>query len=541
MTKYLCIATFVAIVLATTGCNSCTKSKNKSDKKIFRYNQSSGITSLDPAMSSSLANIWAVNQLYNSLLQLDDSLHLQPCIAKSWEVSSDLLTYTFHLRTDVFFHHDSCFENGKGRKVTAQDVVYSFYRLIDPATVAKGAWVFNGKVNITEPFTALNDSTFVLKLSSPFAPMLGILTMQYCSVIPQEAVKKYGTDFRAHPVGTGPFCLKQWKDNVALILEKNEHYFENDGNQKLPFIDGIKVSFIADTKTEFLQFKQKNLDFISGIDGAYIDEVLNDDGTLKEELKSQFNFRRSAYMNTEYLCILMSGQGINTTLQTKKVRQAINYAINRNELIKYLRNGIGRPAVYGFVPFGFAGYNNSTTVGYSYQPERAKKLLSEAGFSDEKNIDEIKLYTSDKYQEYALLVSKQLEQVGLKVKIELLQSSLLSEMKSSGKAPFFRASLVGDYADPETYFAAFYSKHIAPPNYSRFNNLRFDKLYESAVQEPNNDKRYAYYYEMEKILVEEAPIVPLYYDEVMRFTQKNIELPDANAMNLLNLKTVKIQ
>ncbi|MBL7777129.1 MAG: ABC transporter substrate-binding protein [Chitinophagales bacterium] len=540
MTKYVCIAAVAAILLANAGCNSCTTNTNKSDKKIFRYNQSSGITSLDPAMSSSLANIWAVNQLYNGLLQLDDSLNIQPCIAKSWDISTDLLTYTFHLRTDVFFHHDSCFKNGTGRKVTANDVVYSFKRLIDPATVAKGAWVFNGKVSQTEPFTALNDSTFVLKLSSPFSPMLGILTMQYCSIIPHEAVKKYGAEFRAHPVGTGPFCIKQWKDNVALILEKNENYFETDGTQKLPYIDGIKVSFIADTKTEFLQFKQKNLDFISGIDGAYIDEVLNDDGTLKEELKSQFNFRRSAYMNTEYLCVLMSGQGINTTLQNKKIRQAINYAINRDELVKYLRNGIGKPAIHGFVPLGFAGYNNSVTVGYSYQPDKAKQLLAEAGFPDGKNITEIKLYTSDKYQEYALLISKQLEQVGIKVKIELLQSSLLSEMKSSGKAPFFRASLVGDYADPETYFAAFYSKHIAPPNYSRFSNSQFDKLYESAVQEPNNEKRYTYYYEMEKILVEESPIVPLYYDEVMRFTQKNIELPDANAMNLLNLKTVRI-
>ncbi len=109
-------------------CNSCSNS-SKTDKKFFRYNQSSGIASLDPAFSKDQSTIWTCNQLYNSLVQLDDNLNTQPSIAKSWEISEDGMTYTFHLRNDVRFHDNECFEGGKGRTVNAADVVFSFNRV----------------------------------------------------------------------------------------------------------------------------------------------------------------------------------------------------------------------------------------------------------------------------------------------------------------------------------------------------------------------------------------------------------------------------
>ncbi len=533
---------YTALLLSSlvfSSCNSCNKGHDKSGK-FFRYNQASGITSLDPAFASDQSNIWAVNHLFNSLVQLDDSLTIQPAIAKSWEISPDGLVYTFHLRTDVFFHDDACFAESKGRTVNARDVVFSFQRLINPATAAKGSWVFNGKIDTVEPFVAIDDSTFRLKLLTPFRPMLGILSMQYCSIIPKEAIDKYGKGFRSHPVGTGPFVFPNWKEGVALVLLKNKNYFEKEGENQLPYLDGIKVSFIENTKTEFLSFKQGELDFVSGIDGAYIDEMLDDNGEPKTEWKEKFSFYKSSYLNTEYLCFLMKEDKANPLLN-KKIRQAINYGFNREELVKYLRNGIGTAASRGFVPPGFGDYDNSSLHGYTYDPELAGKLLTEAGYPNGKGLPEIKLYTSDFYKEYALNISKQLQQIGVVVKVELTQSSLLKEMKASGKAPFFRASLIADYSDPETYLAAFYSKNIAPPNYSRFNNTKFDELYEKAVAEQDLGKRNAMYLQMEQIIIDEAPIVPLYYDEVLRLTQKNITGLTPNALNILNLKRVQVK
>jgi peptide/nickel transport system substrate-binding protein len=536
MNKAICIIFCFAVSIFFAGCGDSTKTL--SEKKIFHYNQSSGISSLDPAFSKDQATIWACNQLYNGLVQLDDGLNTQPAIAKRWEISADGLVYTFHLRNDVFFQEDACFSN-KTRKVTAQDVVYSLARIRNSRTASPGAWIFNGRVDTLEPFKAINDSTFQLKLLHPFRPMLGILTMPYCSIIPEEAVKKYGLDFRAHPVGTGPFKLKIWRENVALIMVKNESYFEEDGDQQLPYLDGIRISFIDNKKSEFFAFKQGNLDFISGLDASYIDDVVEKDGTLKSALKQQFDLNKTPYLNTEYLGFLMQSEDSKNPVLDKRVRLAINYGFDRKELIRYLRNGIGRPAESGFAPYGLPSFD-STLVGYSFNPEKAKALLKDAGYSAAHPLPEIKLYTNETYKEMALFVSKQLEKIGVTVKLEINQGAILREWMSQGKAPFFRGSWIADYPDAENYYTVFYSKNGSPPNYTRFHNAAYDALYEKALTEYEDAKRYELYQQMEKILIEESPVVPLFYDEVLRFSQKRVKGLTPNALNLLNLKRVKV-
>ncbi|HVZ96704.1 MAG TPA: ABC transporter substrate-binding protein, partial [Chitinophagaceae bacterium] len=160
------------------------------DKNIFHYNEQSGIATLDPAFAKNQSIIWAVHQIYNTLVQTDDNLNLIPSLAKSWDISPDKLTYTFHLRDDVYFQDNDAFPGGKGRKMNAADVVYSFNRIMDKNVASSGAWIFNDRVDSLHPFTAIDDTTFQLKLVAPFHPILGILSMQYCSVIPHEAVEE---------------------------------------------------------------------------------------------------------------------------------------------------------------------------------------------------------------------------------------------------------------------------------------------------------------------------------------------------------------
>ncbi len=428
--------------------------------------------------------------------------------------------------------------------MNAADVVYSLNRIIDKKIASPGAWIFNNSIDTVAPFTAINDSVFQLKLRKAFRPMLGILSMQYCSVIPHEAIEKYGTEFRAHPVGTGPFVFKNWKEGTALILQKNNYYFEHDeAGNALPYLDGIKISFIDNKKTEYLSFKQKELDFINSIDAAYVDEVLDENGDVKAELKDKFNLLKTPYLNTEYLGFLVNdnSQDVNHPLLNKKIRQAINYGFDRREMLKYLRNGVGKPAESGFTPYGLPSFNAELVKGYTFDLQKAKQLLKEAGHEQGKNLPEIKLYTNETYKEYALFISKQLEQLGLKIKVEISQPSILREWMSQGKIDFFRGSWLADYPDAENYFAVFYSKNGSPPNYTRFRNTAFDALYEKALAENDDAKRYELYHEMEKIIIEEAPVVSLFYDEVLRFSQKNVEGLTANAINLLNLKKVKLK
>src|SRR5687767_12441408 len=155
---------------------------NNNGKMVFHYNEQTGIASLDPAFAKNQSVMWPIHQLYNTLVEVDSNLNIVPSLAKRWEVSSDRLTFTFYLRSDVFFHDDACFSNGKGRRMTASDVAYSLSRITDKSTASTGGWIFNNRVDTIHPFTAIDDTTFQLKLLRPFHPIMGILSMQYCSI-----------------------------------------------------------------------------------------------------------------------------------------------------------------------------------------------------------------------------------------------------------------------------------------------------------------------------------------------------------------------
>src|SRR5690606_16141393 len=206
---------------------------------------------------------------------------------------------------DVFFHDNVAFPGGKGRKMTANDVVYSFERIMDKSTASSGAWIFNDRVDTLQPFTAINDSTFQLKLIRPFHPILGVMSMQYCSIVPKEVVEKYGKDFRRYPCGTGPFQFVAWEEGQALVMKKNQHYFEKDSSGiGLPYLDGIKVSFLDNKATEFLEFQQKRLEFINDIDPSFKDEVITKSGELRSEWEDRIILVKHPYLTTEYLGIL---------------------------------------------------------------------------------------------------------------------------------------------------------------------------------------------------------------------------------------------
>ncbi len=522
----------------------CDQPNTNSNKKIFRYNQASGVSSLDPAFARDQGNIWAVHQLFNGLVQFDEQLNIVPCIAKSWEISDDGLTYTFHLRTDVRFHERDLFPIERTRVLNAHDVVYSFGRITDPVVASPGAWIFNEKIADINPFEALDDSTFILRLTQPFRPMLSMLTMEYTFIVPKEIAEHFGKDFRINPVGTGPFQLKVWKEGNTLILVKNENYFETDKNgNSLPYLDGVRVSFIESKETQYLKFMQGEIDFMSGLDKSYINELLTSEGNLKPLHASKITLFKAPYLNTEYLGILSDEKNEllkNHPLKNKLVRQAINYGFNRKDMIIYLRNNVGIPANSGFIPCGLPSFDSLLVKGYNYNPEKARELLKQAGFPEGKGFPETTLLMNNAYEELGTYIQKQLKEIGLNFKLELVPSAFLREQMAKSKTLFFRGSWIADYPDAESYLTMFYSKNGSPPNYTRFSNKFFDSLYEKALLENNDSVRYELYRAMDKILVEESPVVPLFYDEVIRFVRKGVKGMEPNAMNLLDLKKVDV-
>ncbi len=518
--------------------------KSASDKKVFTYNETTGIATLDPAFAKNQSIMWPVHQIYNTLVEVDSNLNIIPSLAKNWTVSEDRLTYTFIIRDSIFFHDNDVFPNGKGRKLVAKDIEYSLTRIIDKATASSGAWIFNNRVDTLKPFTALNDSIFQLKLLKPFHPILGILSTQYCSIVPHEVVEKFGKDFRRNPCGTGPFKFFMWDEGQGLVLHKNENYWEKDNaGNTLPYLDAIKITFFDNKATEFQQFRQGKLSFINDIDPSFKDEVLNKQGNLTNEWNGKLILNKHSYLNTEYFGILVDENNTvvkSSPLKIKALRQAMNYAVDKNKLVTYMRNSIGIPANAGFVPSGLPGNNTELVKGYSYNPKKAQQLLKQAGYENGKNLPAIKLLTIPIYADIASFVAKQLEEVNITVNVEVVQKSLLLEQTAKQQALFFRGSWIADYPDAENYMAMFYSKNPAPPNYTRYKNTAFDKLYEQSLLETNDSLRYSLYRQMDQMVINDAPVMPLWYDMVIHLVQNSVLGFYPNALNLLELRYTKI-
>lgn len=524
-----------------TACNSKTETDGK---KVFNINLDQNVTSIDPAFARNQNAIWMINQIFNGLVQVDTALNTVPCIAKTWQISDDGLTYTFNLRDDVYFHDDPLFKDGKGRKVVAEDFAYSFFRLIDPKVASSGGWIFSDKVKDANSFKALNDSTFQIQLIKPFPAFMQLLTAQYCSVVPKEVVEHYGKDFRNHPVGTGPFKFKYWKEDEILVLLKNENYWEKDGETRLPYLDAVKVTFISDKQSAFMNFIKKDLDFFNSVDGSYRDDIMTKSGKMTSKYKGKFQLIKGPYLCTEYVGILVDTSKAlvkNSPLRFKKVRQAINYAIDKPKLIKYLRNSVGAPATSGFIPRGMPGFDSTRVKGYNYQPALAAKLLAEAGFPNGKGMPEVTLSTSTTYKDLIEFIQAELNTLGIKVKVDVSPSASLRDLMAKNEVNFFRGSWIADYPDGENYLSVFYSKNKVPfgPNYTGYFNKEFDKLFEQSYFENDAKKRYELYYKMDNMVMEHASIVPILYDQSVTMLQNNISGYPINALSLMILKRVK--
>ena len=514
---------------------SCSNKDNAAkDHLVFRYNTHSNISSLDPAFARIQSNIWAVHQLFNGLVQLDDSLHIQPDIAKHWTLSEDALTYTFTLRNDVYFHKHPLFGKDSTRTVTAADFEYSFNRLLSPEVASPGRWV----LNYVSDFSAANDSTFIIRLKQPFPAFLGLLTTKYCAVVPREAIAFFKNDFRANPIGTGPFLFKRWEENIKLVFRKNPDYYEKDPNGvRLPYMEAVAITFLPDKQSEFLQFVQGKLDFLNSLDASYKDELLTTQGTLQPKYQEKINMVAVPYLNTEYLGIFMKGE--TPELRSENIRKAINYGFDKQKMMMYLRNNIGTPAVNGFIPKGLPGFNN--LEGYTYQPEKARSLIEQFKAETGSSTPEITITTDANYVDLCEYIQRELQKTGLLVTIDVIPPSTLRQSKATGKLDLFRASWIADYPDAENYLSLFYSKNFTPggPNYTHFKDDQFDAWYEAASRETDTEKRYLLYQKMDSLIMQKAPVIPLYYDQVVRFTQKNITGLGSNPINLLSLKRVR--
>jgi len=533
--SFILLFALLLVISSLSGCSrqegqsSLTqKTIQESSDNIFKMAILFNPPKLDPVFTTDTASSRIVYQIFENLVEYDEKGNVKPLLAESWDISEDKTEYIFHLRKGVKFHKSiegQPTANG-GREVKADDWVWSFNYILSPEVNSPRAYLLDmikgyrdyqeGKSDRIVGITKLDDYTLKIELEYPFAPFLNILAFNAFSVLPKEDVEKYGTEeFNFHPVGTGPFKFEKWIQDDRIVLSRNEDYWKTDSSgNKLPYLDGIEFRVVPDFSMQWSEFKLGNFDQIEKVGDAYYAEA-----------KELPGFIERPTLGTYYYCFNLSKEPFK---DNKALRQAFNYAIDRQGLIDMILNGRAIPAT-GLLPPGMLGYDTSIKPTYDYDVEKAKALLKEAGYPEGIEIEFV-YYNTEEQEKIAQAMQAQLKQVGINLTLRSLDPGAFLDAADKMELPFFGLGWVADYPDPDTFmYPLLHSSNIGPEgNYSAFENPEFDDLIEKARVETDPGKRAELYGQAEALVREEAPMLFIYHYTSHILTQsyvKNVVLP----------------
>lgn len=471
------------------------------------------VSSLDPALAFDTISQPFIMLLYQGLVGYGDGVEVVPSLATGWDLSADRRTYTFHLRPGIRF--------ANGRAVAAADFVYTLERNLDPKTAAlcegyfegiAGAKDFRaGKTPHVRGLRAPRADTLEIELEAPDPTFLYILTLPGALVVPHEAVEKFGAAFASHPVGTGPYRLTQWKRGVKMRFERNP-FFSEPGRQ---YLDAIEVMEGGDSELHLMMFERGELDIadITAEPGIPIPDFLR----IQRSPRWRGLIESIAASDTWFLAL-------NTEMppfDRLKVRQAMNYAINKDKILRPL-HGTVMPA-NGVLPPPMPGFNPNLT-GYPYDPAKARQLLAEAGHADGFSC---KLWIESGNPllvPTASAIQYDLAQVGIKVQINPV--TLAAFLDSSERRKTMQCGLTAwfqDYPDPSDFLNTLFNGNLITEegcqNVSFYNNPRVNALLGRAATWPDPDERLRLYQTAERAIVTDAPLVPLFCQRVFGLHQ----------------------
>ncbi len=500
----------------------------------LRKGERADFKSMDPALANDTDSIPFVRMIFQPLLQYDDGVNLVPLIAETMPtLSADGKTYIFHIRKGVHFSN--------GRELTADDFVYSWTRVLDPATLSPGrtyiAKMIAGgqeyidwklveekrnagkelsdeerkapRAETVSGLRAPDAYTLEVELVHPDATFPYVLAMPYFAAVPREVVedpriapKDRTAEFSIHPVGTGPFLLKEWRRSLSMRLEHDPNYWDRD---HVPALQALEVKFGLDDLTKQMMFERGELDLMDRIPSAAYVRLKHDPRWQPYIEKLVFNGAYYLFMN----CGMQPFTGENGV----KVRKAFCCALDKDRIARITNDRY--VAGTGIVPPDMPGYK-SQVVGYSYDPEKAKMLLAEAGYPNGLP-DVLTLWVSNEDAigpRIAEVIQQDLAAVGVKVEINPVNFDVLQA--ATGKpqtAPLAFSGWYQDYPDPSDFLDILFSKKSITD--SDCNNLSFyhsdqaDQLMDAGGQERDPAKRMELYAEAEKVVVDDAPVVPL--------------------------------
>jgi peptide/nickel transport system substrate-binding protein len=554
--------------------SSCNNSNTHSDSEqqpreakggrfyggIFRLNESEYVKNLFPPSITDAFSYRVSTQVYEGLLKFDQAnLKVINCLAEKYEVDSSGTIYTFHLKKGVMFHDDPCFINGKGRELKAEDLKYCFTNLCTQTADNQQFSIFKGILKGADAYYAASangkkpnfevegikvhdDYTLQLTLVNPNSILVYNLARPATFVYPREAFEKYGKEMRIKTVGTGPFYVESVDEDASIILKRHSNYHGTDqfGNA-LPFLDAISIKFIKDKKTELFEFRKGELDMIYRLPTDFIIEILEE-----SKNSNQFVLDRSPEMITQFLTFYNQGN----VFKDKNVRKAFSFAIDRKKILESVLNGEGEgPGEYGITPPTYANYKTEDIKGYILNVDSARYYLAKAGFPNGKGFPSIALdfnAEGSRNTNVAVEVQKQLkDNLNISIGLNVLPLAQLLEKSFDGKFDFLRAAWIADYPSPENFLWLFYGKEVPNssnersfPNIARYKNADFDRLYEAGLHAKSIEEANQFFAKAEQVLMNDAPVLVLWYDESYRLIQSYVKNFPYNAMQYRDLSEV---
>ena len=473
-------------------------------------------STLDPAVISDTYGFTVAQQIFDGLVQYDGSLTIVPAIAQSWKGSRDGLSWVFFLRKGVKFHN--------GREVVADDVVYSFTRILNPRLKSKAAELFmkmkgarefvEGQVRSVQGVRALDRYTVQIDLIEASAPFVASLAIGYAKIVPREVVEAPGAEFGSRPVGTGPFRFDRWKKDEEIVLTANRDYFGGP-----PYLDRLEYKIYPGHRTDEM--------FAAFEGGALEDTFIPAAYWTRAQETKRYRFIQRPVLGVRFF-------GLTTThppLDNRSLRQAFNYAIDKEALVRNVHKDRFVPGK-GFLPPGTYG-SDPTYRPYPFDPERARALLAKAGYPNGKGLPVFQMWSSVKSADVENeheAIRRYLADVGIRVEFQYNTDwPAFNRQVYEGKLPVFRYGWVADVPEPENFlYRLFHSQ--SRTNFTRYQNPRVDRLLDQARAEQNYLKRVELYRQVERLVMEDSPVIPLNYYSYERLFQPYVQSIEVSAL-----------
>lgn len=547
---------------------SCKGGGNDGDNKLSDKNggtfvmaENIEIASIFPVSVTNQVEALVVAQIHESLVRLDSkTLEVIPGLVQKWEISEDGKKITFHLTKGAHFQDDKCYKDSKGPEITSKDVLFSLTNICTKTdenhqfnTLLKDRLVgandyFNKKAQSVSGIKIIDDYTFSLELVNPSLSFLKLLANPSAAIINETAFKAYGTNLKT---GAGPFIYDASSNKDKFVLRKNPNYFLKDSSGcALPYLDTVVVMVAPSIEDGLSMFENQQIDLINTLPSLRVKDVV--EKNIKEFISHppKSLLQREPEMLSQFYVFNTKQKPFDNV----KVRQAINYAVDREKLVDNVLQGqaIGA-AVYGITPNTFNGYDIKKINGYNLDVEKAKKLLAEAGFPNGKGFPEVRVLVNSgnsRNSSVAVELQKQLKQnLNINVNFESLPNTQKYELQMHGKGDVFRDAWVADYSSPESFLSLFAGDAVPAdntgasyPNTSRYQNSDYDAYFKKGRDSNNKDSSYAYFMKAEQLLMNDAVIIPLWYEGSYRLLTNKVKGLNLNAMRYYDFtKTYKVK